>query len=170
MKKADVKLTDFGIARPPEVSLHTVGNNLVGTLGYMSPEQLESTDLDARTDIYSFGATMYEMLSGTPLFGQGNFMDLMKARQANAYKPLSMLRTDIPRPLTHLVDSCLKISARHRIQSAETLIDQLEQAHFKLTKEKPETILQDYVEGKQFLRPSAENREKKTFFGRFFGK
>ncbi len=170
MKKADVKLTDFGIARPPEVSLHTVGNNLVGTLGYMSPEQLESTDLDARTDIYSFGATMYEMLSGIPLFGQDNFMDLMKARQANAYKQLSSVRADIPRSLTQLVDSCLKINARHRIQSAETLVDQLEQAHFKLTKEKPESVLQDYIEGKQFLKPSAERREKQTFFGRFFGK
>ncbi|HEX7509984.1 MAG TPA: serine/threonine-protein kinase, partial [Chitinivibrionales bacterium] len=65
-----LKLMDFGIARPTEASLHTVEGNIVGTMQYLSPEQLDGIDVDHRADLYAFGAILYEMLTGTKTFPQ----------------------------------------------------------------------------------------------------
>ncbi|MBD3422685.1 MAG: protein kinase [Chitinivibrionales bacterium] len=144
-KKGDVKLSDFGIARPMEVSVNTLANNTVGTLPYMSPEQIETSNVDTRTDIYSLGATLYEMTTGRQLFPQQNMMDLMKHRQLNKYKPVTELRKDLPRGLASLVDQCLKINLDQRIQHSETLEDFLEDVHRRVTKEKPDSVAQDYL-------------------------
>ncbi|MDO5577238.1 MAG: serine/threonine-protein kinase, partial [Fibrobacter sp.] len=57
--KGVVKLADFGIARPSEVSMHTVGSKVMGTFAYLSPEQFNSEPLDLRSDIYSLGTVLY---------------------------------------------------------------------------------------------------------------
>ena len=65
----NVHITDFGLARLGEGGGITATGDLVGTLRYMSPEQLEATQpVDFRADIYSLGATLYELLTGKPLF------------------------------------------------------------------------------------------------------
>ncbi len=171
LKKGNVKLTDFGLARPPAVSVHTAANHTLGTLGYMSPEQLESNNVDTRTDIYSFGATMYEMLAGQPLFPQDRFMDLMKARQANAYRPLSSTRKKVHKDVLHIIDKCLNYDPDQRIQSADTLMDHLEDFHHKVSKERPEAILQDYVLGKRYFHTNGDMKgQKKALFGGLLGR
>ncbi|MBD3314592.1 MAG: protein kinase, partial [Chitinivibrionales bacterium] len=62
-KNGEVKLTDFGIARPAEISLHTMEGILVGSLQYIAPEQLDGRQYDARADVYSFGCVLYEMIT-----------------------------------------------------------------------------------------------------------
>lgn len=147
-RKGDVKVTDFGIARPVEVSVgNTMGNNAVGTLPYMSPEQLRSGEVDTRTDIYSLGATLYEMASGRPLFPQGNVMDLLQARHANTYEPLNRTRGNLPKAFVALVEQTLKTSAKDRIQSAESIEECLEKIHRRVTAEKPEAVAQEYLLG-----------------------
>jgi len=169
-KSGNVKLTDFGLARPPAVSVHTMQNHALGTLGYMSPEQLESNDVDTRTDIYSFGATMYEMLAGRPMFPQQNFMEMLRARQTNSYDPLTKFRRDLNRDLNYIIEKCLKYDPKNRFQSAGALMDLLEDYHRKVSKEKPEAILKDYVLGKKYYDPYSTKAIKRSFLGHMFGK
>ncbi len=145
--RGDVKVTDFGIARPPSISSNTLANDIVGTLGYMSPEQMRSRDLDTRTDVYSLGAVIYEMITGVKLFPQATVMELIRARQANSFIPMGDLRNRIPKRLLTIVNHSLKPNLRSRIQSVDTIVDCLEDAHAGLTREKPETILQEYLLG-----------------------
>ncbi len=169
-KSGNVKLTDFGLARPPAVSVHTMQNHALGTLGYMSPEQLESSDVDTRTDIYSFGATMYEMLAGKPLFPQQTFMEMLRARQTNSYEPLTKHRRDLHKDLQYIIEKCLKYDPKNRIQSSGALMDHLEDFHRKVSKEKPEAILKDYVLGKKYFDLYSTQAVRRPFFGRIFGK
>lgn len=83
-----VKLLDFGLARPADPalahSLHSSGNltrtgMLIGTPGYMAPEQLGAEDLDARTDLFAVGAILFEMLAGRPAFVGHTFVDVLAA-------------------------------------------------------------------------------------------
>jgi TolB-like protein/Tfp pilus assembly protein PilF/predicted Ser/Thr protein kinase len=83
-----VKLLDFGLARPSDAglpqSLHsgshlTRTGMLMGTPGYMAPEQLMAEELDARTDLFAAGAILFEMLAGRPAFSGNNFIDTMHA-------------------------------------------------------------------------------------------
>jgi hypothetical protein len=83
-----VRLVDFGLAKGPEInSKITASGDIVGSPAYMSPEQCRSVDADARTDIYSFGALMYEALTGrSPIKG------------ASVYETLVLIQTQIPDP------------------------------------------------------------------------
>ena len=66
--KGIIKIADFGLAKPIQITTDTVTNAFMGSAQYASPEQLKSTYQDERTDIYSLGVTMYEMLSGVEMF------------------------------------------------------------------------------------------------------
>jgi eukaryotic-like serine/threonine-protein kinase len=79
-----VKLTDFGIARAAEIERRTDAGQLKGKLGYMSPEQVVGRDLDARSDIFTLGIVLAEMLILRPLFGGGKELDvLIRIRDAD---------------------------------------------------------------------------------------
>jgi serine/threonine-protein kinase len=150
-----VKVTDFGIARPLELSLNTVANAMIGTLCYMSPEQMQGQQLDTRTDIYALGATLYELLCGQQLFPQENLVALMNARQTNSFQPLGSLRHGIPRPLISLVNSCVYPLVQQRIGSAEAILDILESVHGKLTKARPEQVVREFMRGCAATHPPA---------------
>ena len=79
-KEGIVKLMDFGVARPSEVSLHTVGAKIVGTLIYLSPEQLNGTPLDHRSDLFSLGTVLYEMISGNRVFPHKSLQELVQKK------------------------------------------------------------------------------------------
>ncbi|MBN1999208.1 CHASE2 domain-containing protein, partial [candidate division KSB1 bacterium] len=95
-----VKLTDFGIARPSSVSLHTMDTgNVVGTLPYLSPEQLDGKEIDAQTDIYALGVTMYELLTGKRAFPQKKISALIQAKSLGKLEtPLATL-SGVPKQL-----------------------------------------------------------------------
>lgn len=79
-----VKLTDFGIARAAEIERRTDAGQLKGKLGYMSPEQVVGRDLDARSDIFTVGIVLAEMLTLKPLFSGGKELDvLLRIRDAD---------------------------------------------------------------------------------------
>ncbi len=79
-KDGIVKLMDFGIARPSEVSLHTVGAKIMGTLVYLSPEQLRGSSIDHRSDIFSLGTVLYEMISGKRAFPQKTLTEIVQKK------------------------------------------------------------------------------------------
>ncbi|MDR2692849.1 MAG: serine/threonine protein kinase [Chitinispirillales bacterium] len=132
-KHSEIKLTDFGIARPAQTSLHTIDGNIVGTLHYLSPEQLGNGKIDPRSDIYSFGAILYEMATGVKTFPQKSITELTMHRAANSFK--SPYEYDIPAApsISNIILKCLKASAQERYQNAAELIGDLQRAYAKIT-------------------------------------
>lgn len=140
-----VKLMDFGVARPVETGLHT-GNmeNLVGTLQYFPPEQVNGLPIDQQADIYSFGAVLYEMLCGVNPFPQQNLADLVRAKSFNKYKRLHEFDMKIEPHLASLAQVCLRTEKHRRIQSSTLLKNYLEDLHFSWGTESPECVIRSF--------------------------
>jgi eukaryotic-like serine/threonine-protein kinase len=131
-------VSDFGIAKavseakdqpPPREtgeSLTQIGMS-VGTPTYMAPEQAAADpDVDHRADIYSFGITAYEMLTGRPPFCDGSPRKLLAAHLTEAPEPVANRRPDTPPALAAMVMSCLEKEPADRPQSARALLHVLE--------------------------------------------
>jgi eukaryotic-like serine/threonine-protein kinase len=134
-----VKILDFGLAKltQPEAPLEgqtnlptmTPGTEpgvVLGTLGYMSPEQVRGRPADARSDIFAFGAILYEMLSGRRAFHAETAADTISAILTRDPPDLSETNRRIPEGLERIVDHCLEKSPEARFQSARDLAFDLE--------------------------------------------
>ncbi|MEO8138356.1 MAG: sigma 54-interacting transcriptional regulator [Gemmatimonadota bacterium] len=125
-------LTDFGIASRArsEPQRPGVPHLIEGTLAYMSPEQTGrmNRDLDYRTDMYSLGATFYEMLTGRVPFESADPLEVIHGHVAQAPVPPSQIDPTIPRALSDLVLRLLNKAAEDRYQSAEGIAADLGQA------------------------------------------
>jgi len=124
-----VKILDFGISKLLQADGGQTGSYM-GTLAYSSPEQMEGRELDARSDIYSLGVMMYEMLSGKmPLQAETHsFGSWYKAHHFHPPRPLSVSAPGLkmPKPLEELVMSCLAKSPSDRPQSVAEVLKALE--------------------------------------------
>jgi eukaryotic-like serine/threonine-protein kinase len=129
-----VKILDFGLAKllTPEpaaadlasartATLHTLPGIVMGTVGYMSPEQVRAQPTDARTDIFSFGAILYEMLTGRRAFQRETSAETMTAILKEEPPEISTLTAGIPPSLERVVNHCLEKSPELRFQSAKDL-------------------------------------------------
>jgi Tol biopolymer transport system component len=121
-----VKVLDFGLAKLPEpasanVRAETMPGVAVGTPGYMSPEQVAGREVDARSDIFSFGCVLFEMLSGTRAFDRNTTAETMAAILNDEPPEL----TTSPGELHHIVAHCLEKELAARFQSAQDLAFQL---------------------------------------------
>jgi len=131
-----VKLLDFGLAKwttsasdtlaaaPTRADLSTPGM-LLGTLQYMAPEQVEGKEADARTDIFAFGAVLYEMLTGRRAFQGKSQATLISAIMTAEPPPVSALQPLTPSALDHLVQRCLAKDPDDRWQDAHSVLLQL---------------------------------------------
>ena len=122
-------MIDFGVARGPEVgervtALTEVGR-VIGTLQYMSPEQVsgQSRDIDARSDIYSLGAVLYEVLAGQPPHLVRSLPLAQAARIIHEQrpKPLRSINPAVPREVAAIVEKCLNKQREARFQTASEL-------------------------------------------------
>ena len=103
------------------VQLDTADNQLLGTPGYMSPEQVRNSPIDPRSDIFAFGVVFYEMLAGQrPFVGQSH-ADLASAILRDTPRRLSELRPDVPRELEILIERCLEKDPARRYASSGAL-------------------------------------------------
>src|SRR5262249_1545733 len=117
----EVKLCDFGIAKATLSKVNTKTGVIKGKVKYMSPEQALGRKLDHRSDVFSLGSCLYEMLSRMPPFPASNEMDLLiKVRDAK-YRPISDLAPGVPPELEAIADKCLTRSRAHRYQTAHEL-------------------------------------------------
>jgi serine/threonine protein kinase/Tol biopolymer transport system component len=119
-----VTIMDFGLAQLAEASRLTKTDETMGTVAYMSPEQTEGSGTDHRTDIWSFGVVLYEMVSGQQPFKGDYDKAVMYSILNQEPEPLTGLRTGVPMELELLVDKCLaKDSARRYQGLGETAVD-----------------------------------------------
>jgi len=127
-----VKILDFGLAKLTEGSSSTSATStvlsprtepgmVVGTLGYMSPEQVRGLAVDHRADIFSFGAVLYEMLAGRRAFRGDTAADTMTAILKEAPPELADSGSAVPPTLARVVDRCLEKAPGSRFQSASDL-------------------------------------------------
>lgn len=120
-----VKITDFGIARMTQSGVHTRGGTVLGSPSYMSPEQVQGHALDARTDIFSFGVVMYQMLTGRLPFTGDDAKSVMIGIAHDDPPPPSASNRKIPRMLDDIVAKCLAKRTSLRYQNANELADDL---------------------------------------------
>ena len=120
------KITDFGLARVETADDLTRTAVVMGTVAYMSPEQALGKKVDHRTDIWSFGCLLYEMLAGHGPFQGGQEQAIIQAILHADPEPIAALRHDIPAGLVRVLDRCLKKNHLDRYPDAGALIRDLE--------------------------------------------
>ncbi|HUO84447.1 MAG TPA: protein kinase [Thermoanaerobaculia bacterium] len=136
LTRSGAKILDFGLARytavdaPAETGATqrkplTEEGNIVGTVQYMAPEQLEGREADARTDIFALGALLYEMTAGHPPFEGTSRASLIAAIMNHDPVPLSRRQPLTPPALDHVVRKCLEKDAESRWQSARDIAEEL---------------------------------------------
>lgn len=129
-----VKILDFGLARSdsdaapathltsvPTEAMATEAGTILGTVGYMSPEQVSGQPADARSDIFSFGCVLYEMLSGRRAFGGGSPGQTMAAILRDHPPEISSSGVELPAGLDRIVARCLEKNPNERFQTARDL-------------------------------------------------
>ena len=125
-----VKLMDFGIARTEHgPDLASDAGFLVGTPSYMSPEQAQGAPVDARSDLYSVGAVLFEMFTGATPFAAPDAMKVIQMHVASAPPSPSALRPDLPEALERLILACLSKQPVRRPASAQDLYGALMRIH-----------------------------------------
>src|SRR5207253_2678423 len=134
-----VKILDFGLAKltqPDAATLslsnlpttppNTQAGVVLGTIGYMSPEQVRGLSADHRADIFAFGVVLYEMLSGRKAFQQETGFETMTAIVRGEVAELPIAERHIPPALARIVNRCLEKSPAARFQTASDLAFALE--------------------------------------------
>jgi len=126
-----VKLLDFGLAKIIDPAVVddtantatrinaplTIQGTMMGTVNYMSPEQAEGKKLDARSDIFSFGAVLYEMLTGRCAFRGGSALSTLSAVLRDDVQPIAEVTPDVPFDLNRIVETCVRKDPDQRFQS-----------------------------------------------------
>jgi serine/threonine protein kinase len=147
-----LKLMDFGIARPLSTGLHnTIAGNIVGTLPYLSPEQLNGEPVDHRTDIYAVGAILYELLCGIKAFPDERLTELFTRKTSGVYMPFGEIPVTVPKKLTEIVDRCLQVKKEDRYPDADTLHEALNTAYNQYADELPEKALKKYASHPDYM-------------------
>ncbi len=147
-ERGQIKILDFGLAKAVE-SLHTEGEGvgktltlspeltqqgmIVGTLAYMSPEQIEGQDVDMRSDIFSFGTMLYEMASGkNPYLGKSTTKTMYNVLETKP-EPICQLRSELPEPFEEITFRCLNKNPADRYNDVQDLLADLASLQKSLT-------------------------------------
>jgi serine/threonine-protein kinase len=121
------KLFDFGIARTPDANRASEGGTttrqrqIIGSVSYMSPEQATGRDVDGRSDIFSFGCLLYEMLTGIRAFARDSDLATVASVLESEPAPVRSIVPNAPTALVAILEKCLRKDPGHRYQQADDL-------------------------------------------------
>ena len=132
-EKGQFKIMDFGLAKLKGQSILTKAGSTLGTAPYMSPEQARGEKVDHRTDIWSFGVVLYEMIIGKIPFASDYEQGVVYSILNEKPEPPTGLRTGVPMELERIIDKCLEKKAVDRYQHMDELIVDLRKARLRIT-------------------------------------
>jgi len=122
------KLMDFGIARSgPDMGLTMTGTTL-GSLSYMSPEQVKCAPVDARSDLYSLGVSLYEMVTGQRPFQVDSHFSILQAHLLELPRPPVEIKPDLPEAVSKIILKAMEKDPAKRFQSADSFLEAVETA------------------------------------------
>lgn len=150
-----IKVMDFGIAKLPNTETVTMTDKAIGTVYYISPEQASGEEIDARSDLYSLGAMMYEMSTGSLPFDADSPVSVALKQVNDTPAPPRSRNPKIPVGLEQIIMKAMEKSPADRYQSAGEMISDLEKL-----RENPGIV----------FKPKASERVKKFFSKRFTGR
>jgi len=142
--KNQVKVMDFGLAKMKGSMKLTRTSSTVGTLGYMAPEQIQGGEVDARSDIFAFGAVLFEMLTGRLPFRGEHEAAMMYSIINEDPEPLNKYRGDAPEELQRIISRALEKDPEDRYQSAADMVSELRRIQKKtgrITKTIPTVVM-----------------------------
>jgi eukaryotic-like serine/threonine-protein kinase len=132
-----VKVLDFGLAKSndpawaggaeDETAVRTSDGVVMGTLPYMSPEQVEGRELDARSDVFSLGVLLHKAATGSRPFQGGSSAALLSSILRDSPPPISACRSDLPGAFGRLVERCLEKDRDRRIQTARDVRNEIDE-------------------------------------------
>lgn len=125
-RAGEVKLTDFGIVHSAWSEVRTAPGELRGKVGYVSPEQAQGGAVEARTDLFSLGVVLAEMLLGAPLIPGNSELEILKNLQGRSWESLPGLVGKVPADVLALLQRLLAKSPRNRPASAQLVAEELD--------------------------------------------
>ena len=125
-REGKVKIADFGIAKA--ATSNTISQNAIGSVHYLSPEQARGGYSDERSDIYSLGVTLYEMLTGQVPFAGDNSVSVALLHIQSEATPVQVLNPEVPTSVDRIVQKCMQKKPERRYQSAAELIRDLKRS------------------------------------------
>jgi eukaryotic-like serine/threonine-protein kinase len=159
-----VKVMDFGIARDTSFGDLTEAGTGIGTPAYMSPEQVLGDKLDARSDIFSLGVVLYQMVTGKKPFVEDEKKSAMHKIRLEKHESARSVNPEIPRELNNVIDRCLEKQPRDRWRSAQHMVMALERflaKHVEMNHHarlvlflKSQGVITE-LEAEQYLNPAA---------------
>ena len=159
-----VKVMDFGIARDTNLGDLTEAGTGIGTPAYMSPEQVLGDKLDARSDIFSLGVVLYQMVTGKKPFVEDERKSAMHKIRLEKHESAKAVNAEIPRELNNIIDRCLEKQPRDRWRSAQHMVMALERflsRHVEMNHHarlvlflKAQGVITD-LEAEEYLNPAA---------------
>ena len=121
-----IKMMDFGIARFSRAQSQTDSDTAIGSVHYISPEQAKGERTDARTDIYSVGVMLYEMLSGKLPFDGDGAVSIAIMQISDKARPLAEIAPDVPEGLRQITEKAMEKDPAKRFQNAQEMLDAIE--------------------------------------------
>lgn len=127
LSNGTIKISDFGIARFSYSDTKTMTDSAIGSVHYISPEQARGNSIDERTDIYSVGVVMYEMLTGTLPFVSDNSVSVALMQLQNDAKSIREINPNIPVGLEQIVKRAMEKNTKSRYQTASEMLLDIEE-------------------------------------------
>lgn len=125
--RGEVKIMDFGIALDPGEANLTQPGILIGSPHYLAPEQILGEKIDQRADIFAFGITFYEMLTGKRPFYERDGQSVYSIIKTGKFEKIEDIRGDAPGFLTNVIERCLRVNPEDRPRSAESIAQTLQE-------------------------------------------
>lgn len=154
-----IRLTDFGIAKAEGRRTTTSGAVLKGKIAYMSPEQLQSHDVDHRSDLFALGVVVFELLSGERLYREEELLVVAQKIIDAPIPDVGEYRTDIPPPLAELMFELLSKKRELRPASAQEVAQRAEQILATLSADEGPLPVSDWM-APRFARAQADRRTR----------